>query len=241
MQFNIKAFLVSILLSRTEAFAPFQRLGNNPVATHYKSQSAQYVSTFPEKTESEVLEESQKENLADTVNSLEDTSTKSYLDDGFIFGLEGSGIERPKGKVSQIVVEGDSTETKPYQVAMVLSTFAFHMSLIGINSVELFSSNGGNMITTVAQIAAVISASWTIADFGSGVLHWSVDNYGNGRTPIMGNIIAAFQGHHAAPWTITERGFCNNVYKLCVPFGIPTMTLINFLLGPSGKIHIFSD
>jgi len=52
----------------------------------------------------------------------------------------------------------------------------------------------------------------------------------------MGNIIAAFQGHHAAPWTITERGFCNNVHKLCIPFGIPTMAVINFISGPSATV-----
>eukprot|EP00560_Eucampia_antarctica_P010054 CAMPEP_0197831326 /NCGR_PEP_ID=MMETSP1437-20131217/9219_1 /TAXON_ID=49252 ORGANISM="Eucampia antarctica, Strain CCMP1452" /NCGR_SAMPLE_ID=MMETSP1437 /ASSEMBLY_ACC=CAM_ASM_001096 /LENGTH=194 /DNA_ID=CAMNT_0043434185 /DNA_START=625 /DNA_END=1209 /DNA_ORIENTATION=+ len=76
-----------------------------------------------------------------------------------------------------------------------------------------------------------MSSSWLLADLGSGVLHWSVDNYGNGRTPIMGGIIGAFQGHHSAPWTITDRQFCNNVYKLCVPFGIPTIALINALAG----------
>jgi hypothetical protein len=42
----------------------------------------------------------------------------------------------------------------------------------------------------------------------------------DGRTPVMGGIIAAFQGHHSAPWTITQQGFCNNVYKLCIPFGV---------------------
>ena len=73
---------------------------------------------------------------------------------------------------------------------------------------------------------------WLLADFGSGVLHWSVDNYGNGRTPIMGGIIAAFQGHHSAPWTITQRGFCNNVYKLCLPFGILPVALISAVAGP---------
>lgn len=66
----------------------------------------------------------------------------------------------------------------------------------------------------------------------SGVLHWSVDNYGNGRTPIMGGIIAAFQGHHSAPWTITQRGFANNVYKLCIPFGILPLSVIYAISGP---------
>lgn len=48
----------------------------------------------------------------------------------------------------------------------------------------------------------------------------------------MGGIIAAFQGHHSAPWTITERGFCNNVYKLCIPFGVGPIGLISLLSGP---------
>ncbi len=52
-------------------------------------------------------------------------------------------------------------------------------------------------------------------DFGTGVYHWSVDNYGDGNTPIVGDQIAAFQGHHQRPWTITEREFCNNVHKVC--------------------------
>ncbi|EEC43146.1 predicted protein, partial [Phaeodactylum tricornutum CCAP 1055/1] len=73
---------------------------------------------------------------------------------------------------------------------------------------------------------------WVIADFGSGVLHWATDNYGNGKTPVMGGIIAAFQGHHSAPWTIAQRGFCNNVYKLCIPFGIVPMLAINAIAPP---------
>ena len=52
------------------------------------------------------------------------------------------------------------------------------------------------------------------ADFLTGVYHWSVDNYGDGSTPVVGSQIAAFQGHHQKPWTITEREFCNNVYKV---------------------------
>ena len=54
----------------------------------------------------------------------------------------------------------------------------------------------------------------------------------------MGNIIAAFQGHHSAQWTITYRGFCNNVWKLCIPFGVPTAGAIALLAGdqhPMGK------
>ena len=159
-------------------------------------------------------------------------ATVTYLDDGFVFGLEGSGLERPKGKEAQLVVDGDSLETKDYQIAAVAATMIGHACFAGTAFMSMLATNGGNMIQTIIQALALFASSWVLADFGSGVLHWSVDNYGNGRTPIMGSIIAAFQGHHTAPWTITERGFCNNVYKLCVPFGLPTMAVLSFLTGP---------
>jgi hypothetical protein len=157
---------------------------------------------------------------------------KSYLDDGFIFGLDGSGLERPKGKVAQVVVEGDSLETTNWQVALVTGTFLGHAGFAASAFNGMLEVNNGDLMQTSIQALTLLMSSWILADFGSGVLHWSVDNYGNGRTPIMGGIIAGFQGHHSAPWTITERGFCNNVYKLCVPFGLATMGLINFSTGP---------
>ncbi len=160
------------------------------------------------------------------------STSRSYLDDGFVFGLEGSGIDRPKGKVPQIVVEGDSLETQPWQVITVWGTLAFHTALAFFSLTEMVAVNSGNTIVTLIQAAILFLSSYVLADFGSGVLHWSVDNYGNGRTPIMGGIIAAFQGHHSAPWTITQRGFSNNVYKLCIPFGIIPISVISLISGP---------
>ena len=162
-------------------------------------------------------------------NVNEVTKTPTYLDDGFVFGLQESGINRPKGKESLIVVDGDSLETTPMQVAVVSATLASHLGFIGFDIAQILHNSGDNYLLTSMLASITIATSWVMADLGSGILHWSVDNYGNGRTPIMGNIIAAFQGHHAAPWTITKRGFCNNIYKLCVPFGIPTVALITVL------------
>ena len=164
-------------------------------------------------------------------NTDEVAAQKKYLEDGFVFGLDGSGLERPKGKSANVVVEGDSLETTPQQVAIVSGTFAGH-ALFAANAIHtLLEQTNGNVELTAATSIATIVASWVLADFGSGVLHWSVDNYGNGSTPVMGNIIAAFQGHHSAPWTITYRGFCNNVWKLCIPFGLPTIAAITYLAG----------
>ncbi|KAL5730840.1 palmitoyl-[glycerolipid] 3-(E)-desaturase [Ranunculus cassubicifolius] len=55
---------------------------------------------------------------------------------------------------------------------------------------------------------------YVLADLGSGVYHWAVDNYGDGSTPVFGSQIAAFQGHHKWPWTITRRQFANNIHAL---------------------------
>ena len=133
----------------------------------------------------------------ETTSTTASQTSKSYLDDGFIFGLQDSGLQRPKGKVSQIVVEGDSLETTNTQRAIVWATFLGHLGFIVASILQMNAMNHSPALTSVESILLVVS-SWLLADFGSGVLHWSVDNYGNGRTPVMGSIIAAFQGHHSA-------------------------------------------
>jgi hypothetical protein len=174
--------------------------------------------------------------LAEEISQSEEAKPLTYLDDGFVFGLEGSGLSRPRGKTSQVVVEGDTTETQPYQVALVSATFATHL-LVTLNAVaQLNTLNHGDVPVTLAETAVTLLSTWLLADLGSGILHWSVDNYGNGRTPIFGGLIAAFQGHHSAQWTITERAFFNNVWKLCIPFGIPTVAAIALIAGPSHPI-----
>ena len=168
----------------------------------------------------------------ETEAEMQAKEQKSWTDDGFVFGLEGSGLQRPTGRKSQIVVQGDSLETTPLQRAIVGVTMAGHAGFAAVALSQMLASNDGNALVTSAHAMALAFTSWVLADLGSGILHWSVDNYGNGKTPVMGSIIAAFQGHHAAPWTITERGFCNNVYKLCLPFGVLPMTAISMVTGP---------
>ncbi|XP_065862351.1 fatty acid desaturase 4, chloroplastic [Euphorbia lathyris] len=55
---------------------------------------------------------------------------------------------------------------------------------------------------------------YILADLGSGVYHWGIDNYGDASTPVFGTQIEAFQGHHKWPWTITRRQFANNLHAL---------------------------
>jgi len=218
----------ALLLSSTGAFSP--SAGFAPPRLHTRTVLSMSASSREATTSSSL-------GAVSVVSADEETvaekAAKSYLDDGFVFGLEGSGLERPRGKVANLVVEGDSFETEPYQVAAVATTFLGH-AWFGSHALSgMLEQNGGDVAITAAQSLFLLVTSWILADFGSGVLHWSVDNYGNGRTPIMGGIIAAFQGHHSAMHTITYRGFCNNVYKLCIPFGIVPMAAISAIASPT--------
>ncbi|CAB4277792.1 unnamed protein product [Prunus armeniaca] len=53
---------------------------------------------------------------------------------------------------------------------------------------------------------------YVLADLGSGIYHWGIDNYGSALTPIVAAQIEAFQGHHKWPRTITRRQFANNLH-----------------------------
>ena len=69
----------------------------------------------------------------------------------------------------------------------------------------------GEVGTTAARAFATVFASYVFSDLGTGIFHWSVDNYGDKNTPIAGNVIDAFQGHHRWPGTITKRQWANNI------------------------------
>ncbi|PUZ50396.1 hypothetical protein GQ55_6G055700 [Panicum hallii var. hallii] len=67
---------------------------------------------------------------------------------------------------------------------------------------------------------AAALAAYSLADLATGVYHWFVDNYGDASTPVFGSQIAAFQGHHRYPSTITRREPCNNLHALARAAGL---------------------
>jgi ubiquitin-conjugating enzyme E2 variant len=86
-------------------------------------------------------------------------------------------------------------------------------------------SKGLLQINTPAEalVGAIATlAAYILADAGTGIFHWSVDNYGDKRTPLLGGVIDSFQGHHKYPWTITKRDWQNNVQMVARPVTFPT-------------------
>lgn len=69
---------------------------------------------------------------------------------------------------------------------------------------------------------------YMLADLGSGVYHWGIDNYGGADTPVFGSQIDGFQGHHKWPWTIRRRQFANNLHALAraVTFTVVPINLV---------------
>ncbi|KFK29209.1 hypothetical protein AALP_AA7G103300 [Arabis alpina] len=69
-------------------------------------------------------------------------------------------------------------------------------------------------------------AGYVLADLGSGVYHWVIDNFGDESTPLVGTQIQAAQGHHTWPWTITKRQFANNSHALARGITLTVLPLV---------------
>lgn len=93
-----------------------------------------------------------------------------------------------------------------------LEDLPHHMLLTGLAAAAVLANavEGCASCTDLASGVVAAAVGFLAADLGSGVYHWSVDNYGSASTPVLGHQIAAFQGHHAAPFTIVRRGAFNN-------------------------------
>uniref|UniRef100_A0A7S1MU61 Lipid desaturase domain-containing protein n=2 Tax=Hemiselmis andersenii TaxID=464988 RepID=A0A7S1MU61_HEMAN len=142
-------------------------------------------------------------------------------------GLAG-GEERETMKATDYykpLVEGDILESTPEQVTIVAGAFAL-LAALCLKGVYMLGVTDGSVLGAV--VAALVG--YEFADFGSGVYHWSMDNYGSSKTPVFGTQIEAFQGHHELPWTITYRQVCNNIYKICqatTPFCVGALALVD--------------
>ena len=142
----------------------------------------------------------------------------------------------PIGSTPEFAIAGDSTVETPYQRAVV----ALHFAVTAFN---LFAASTAMPAFTslydAVPLVATVLGSIVLGDLGTGIFHWSVDNYGTIKTPVFGSVCVAFQGHHDTPWTITFRSFCNNVYKIA--YGtIPPLLLLAALRPPALVLVFFT-
>ena len=145
----------------------------------------------------------------------------SYLRIALRDGVPDPGAQLPKGKVPTLVLAGDTLELRPKHVGIVGATALCSAALLARSAARVLAAaraaagGASARVAPCAALAATGAAALLCADAFSGLFHWATDNYGDGRTPGLGAVIAAFQGHHLAPWTIAHRPFANNVHKIC--------------------------
>jgi ubiquitin-conjugating enzyme E2 variant len=59
-----------------------------------------------------------------------------------------------------------------------------------------------------------------LADFISGVVHWTADTYGSPKMPIFGGFVRTFREHHADQVDITRHDFVETNGDVCI-FSMP--------------------
>lgn len=111
----------------------------------------------------------------------------------------------------ELVMENDQLASTREQVWLVSGAIASLAAVLA----KGYSSTSGVEDVILGMVAA--GTGYLAADLLSGIYHWGIDNYGDARTPLFGDQIAGFQGHHQRPWTITKREFCNNVHGIAKP------------------------
>jgi ubiquitin-conjugating enzyme E2 variant len=132
---------------------------------------------------------------------------------------------RPK---PELTIPGDTLETLPIHRAYTLACSAAVVGLI------VRAALVAPLPTAAATVLALL-----LGDLMSALIHWATDNYGDLRTPVVGTMCAAFQGHHKAPWTITHRSFANNVFKIAKT-ALPPIALAAAMLPPVGAAFVAS-
>jgi len=129
----------------------------------------------------------------------------------------GSNTDENGEKYFRPLCDGDVLQASPGQQFVVATTFIILTVGYARAAFMLFSGGGGagSVLVAAGCVTALVLAV-EFADFGTGIYHWAIDNYGSASTPVVGSQIEAFQGHHEEPWTITHRDFCNNCYPTCI-------------------------
>ena len=154
---------------------------------------------------------------------MSEPSSDAPVQEAAVSARQGSGKATDYYKP---LVEGDVLESTDEHRAIVGFSYVALAALFIKGLVLLPPMDAWVALGTVLSVLV----GYEFADIGSGVYHWSMDNYGSKNTPIFGTQIEAFQGHHELPWTITYRQVCNNIYKICqatAPFCIAGILLIN--------------
>ena len=100
--------------------------------------------------------------------------------------------KKGKGPAPVVVLEGDVLESTLEHRLLVGTHYL--ITLAALEQVAAGFYNQGHMTgMDWSMLVATSAFGLVFSDLFSGIFHWSVDNYGNAKTPVLGGVIEAFQ------------------------------------------------
>ncbi|GIL52588.1 hypothetical protein Vafri_8410 [Volvox africanus] len=148
------------------------------------------------------------------------TSTPSaVLGSAALSGTAGSGSGSGSGS-KWVIDENENLKSTPEMQAWTWVSIAMIAATLQQATKQVEGPED------LVVFGAAVMLAYILSDLGTGIYHWGVDNYGDGSTPVFGRQIAAFQGHHQRPWTITQREFANNLHQVFGPASYPAAVLL---------------
>lgn len=127
-------------------------------------------------------------------------------------------LEPELNRNSVIIIPNSTTKSPTNDPSLLQSTWSHRAwvatgcTTVLISLAKSVTGAADSQIWLEPILAGLVG--YVLADLGSGIYHWGIDNYGSEETPVFGAQIEAFQGHHKWPWTITRRQFANNLHAL---------------------------
>ena len=104
-------------------------------------------------------------------------------------------------------MESAYTRTTGQKAAEAFGVFAA-LGLIALTTVRVALAVPASTTSYWIAVVAACAAGLLMADWFSGLVHWTFDRFGTEHTPFFGqNFIKAFRFHHTDPKDITLHGF----------------------------------
>ena len=119
-----------------------------------------------------------------------------------------------------------SPKASVYEAATVLAVGAG--SAVAVGKMALAAATAGSLgvgLATGGLALGGLVAGYALADGGSAIFHWAVDNYPTGETPIVGQTADEFQIHHKHPHNLEEGHLLGNMSLAGQFAALPAMAL----------------
>ena len=124
----------------------------------------------------------------------------------------------------------------PLQLAGIVAAAACTALLVWrIFAQGVVAAADGALSWFVVVVVSASAVGYLVADFGSGVVHFTFDRFFSADTPILGkNFVLLFRTHHSDPVDITRHGFVATNGNNCLA-ALPVLLLLVF--GPFDLSH----